>query len=77
VGTTAASSPSFRGVEPIGAGDAFCAGFLQGLLTEGVQRGLELGGAMAAVKQAVPGDAPVVGAEELELALEGDARMRR
>jgi 2-dehydro-3-deoxygluconokinase len=75
--TTAASSPSFRGVEPIGAGDAFSAGFLHGLLTEGVQRGLELGGAMAAVKQAVPGDAPVVGQEELELALEGDVRMRR
>jgi 2-dehydro-3-deoxygluconokinase len=76
-GTKTASSPAFRGVEPIGAGDAFAAGFLHGLLTDGVQRGLELGGAMAAVKQAVPGDAPVVGPEELELALEGDARMRR
>jgi 2-dehydro-3-deoxygluconokinase len=76
-GTRAASSPSFRATEPIGAGDAFSAGFLHGLLTEGVERGLELGGVMAAVKQAVPGDAPVVGPEELELALEGDARMRR
>ena len=32
---------------------------------------------MAAVKQAVPGDAPVVGLEELELALADDPRMRR
>lgn len=76
-GTRAASSPPFRAVEPIGAGDAFAAGFLHGLLTEGVECGLELGGVMAAVKQAVPGDAPVVGAEELELALGGNARMRR
>ena len=76
-GPRAASSPAFRAVEPIGAGDAFAAGFLHGLLTEGVERGLELGGAMAAVKQSVPGDAPVVGAEDLELALEGSARIRR
>ena len=32
---------------------------------------------MAAVKQSVPGDAPVVGLEELELALAEDPRMRR
>jgi 2-dehydro-3-deoxygluconokinase len=76
-GRTAASSPSFRTAEPIGAGDAFAAGFVHGLLTDGVERALELGGVMGAVKQAVPGDAPVIGPEELELALEGDARMRR
>lgn len=75
--TVGAASPPFRAAEPIGAGDAFAAGFLHGVLAEGVERGLELGGAMAAVKQAVPGDAPVVGPEELELALEGEARMRR
>jgi 2-dehydro-3-deoxygluconokinase len=76
-GTTAARSPTFAGVQPVGAGDAFAAGFLHGLLTAGVERGLELGGAMAAVKQAVPGDAPVIGPEDLELALAGGARMRR
>jgi 2-dehydro-3-deoxygluconokinase len=75
--TAEAHSPPFRGSEPIGAGDAFCAGLLHGLLTEGLERGLELGGAMAAAKQAVPGDAPLVGPEELELALAGDPRLRR
>jgi 2-dehydro-3-deoxygluconokinase len=76
-GTAEATSPPFRGSEPVGAGDAFCAGFLHGLLSEGVERGLLLGGAMAAVKQAVPGDAPVVALHELELALAEDPRMRR
>ncbi len=76
-GSTEAVSPPFRGSEPIGAGDAFCAGLLYGFLTEGLKRGLELGGAMAAAKQAIPGDAPVVGPEELELALTGDPRLRR
>jgi 2-dehydro-3-deoxygluconokinase len=76
-GAAEAASPPFRASEPIGAGDAFCAGFLHGLLTGGVARGLELGGALAAVKQSVPGDAPVVGPEELELALAEDPRMRR
>jgi 2-dehydro-3-deoxygluconokinase len=76
-GVTTAISPPFSGSEPIGAGDAFCAGLLYGLLTDGIQRGLELGGAMAAAKQGIPGDAPLVDAEELELALAGDPRMRR
>jgi 2-dehydro-3-deoxygluconokinase len=76
-GTVEATSPPFRATEPVGAGDAFCAGLLHGLLTGDLERGLELGGAMAAVKQAVPGDAPVVGLEELELALAEDPRMRR
>jgi 2-dehydro-3-deoxygluconokinase len=76
-GSTAASSPAFRAAEPVGAGDAFCAGFIRGLLTDGVARGLELGGAMAAVKQTVPGDAPVVDADDLELALAEEARMQR
>lgn len=76
-GTVEATSPPFRASEPVGAGDAFCAGLLSGLLAGDLARGLELGGAMAAVKQAVPGDAPVVGLEELELALAEDPRMRR
>ena len=76
-GTAEAVSPRFHTTEPIGAGDAFCAGLLYGLLTAGVERGLELGGAMAAAKQAIPGDAPLVGPEELELALAGDPRLRR
>jgi sugar/nucleoside kinase (ribokinase family) len=76
-GAVAASSPVFRATEPVGAGDAFCAGFIRGLLTDGVARGLELGGAMAALKQAVPGDAPIVDAHDVELALADEARMQR
>jgi 2-dehydro-3-deoxygluconokinase len=77
-GTAEATSPPFRGSEPIGAGDAFCAGLIHGLLgDQGLERALVLAGAMAAAKQAVPGDAAVVGPEELELALADDPRMRR
>ena len=76
-GVATAISRPFRGSEPIGAGDAFCAGLLFVLPTDGIQRGLELGVAMAAAKQAIPGDAPLVGREELELVLAGDPRMRR
>lgn len=76
-GTAEAISPSFRGSEPIGAGDAFCAGLVHGLLAGDVQQALELGGALAAAKQAVPGDAPLVGPDELSLALADDPRMRR
>jgi 2-dehydro-3-deoxygluconokinase len=72
-----AVSPAFRASEPIGAGDAFCAGLLHGLLTQGVERGLELGGAMAAAKQAIPGDAPIISPGELKLALAGDPRLLR
>jgi 2-dehydro-3-deoxygluconokinase len=76
-GTHAVSSPVFGGAEPVGAGDAFAAGFLHGLLASGPERGLELGAAMAAVKQAIPGDAPVIDAADLELALGGGPRMLR
>lgn len=76
-GQVEVTSPAFRGIEPIGAGDAFCAGLVFGLLGDGIERALELGGAMAAVKQGVPGDAPVIEPEELDLALAGDPRIRR
>jgi 2-dehydro-3-deoxygluconokinase len=76
-GTAEATSPAFRGSEPIGAGDAFCAGLIRGLLDGDVGQALLLAGAMGAAKQAVPGDAAVVGPEELELALADDPRMRR
>lgn len=70
-GTASATSPPFRIVDPVGSGDAFCAGFLHGLLNEGTARGLELGGAMAALKQSVAGDAPLVRPGELDLVLGG------
>lgn len=71
-------SPEFRTVDPLGGGDAFCAGFLHGLLAGDQQRALELGGAMAALKQSIPGDWAIVTAAEVEDLLSGAAvRTRR
>jgi 2-dehydro-3-deoxygluconokinase len=65
-GTVAeADSPEFRTVDPLGGGDAFTAGFLSGLLADGPQAGLELGGALAALKQSIPGDFAVIEPEEV------------
>lgn len=71
--------PAFPAVDPIGSGDAFCAGFLHGLLGgAGLRRALELGDAVAALKLSIPGDAPLVVPEEVEALLAGDpARVRR
>lgn len=76
--THVAVSPEFRTVDPLGGGDAFCAGFLHGLLAGDQQRALELGGAMAALKQSIPGDWAIVTAAEVEDLLSGAAiRTRR
>lgn len=71
-------SPRFMTVDPLGGGDAFVAGFLFGLLEDGPQRGLELAGAVAALKQSIPGDFAIVGPEDVEdLLAGGDGRTRR
>lgn len=71
-------SPWFRTVDPLGSGDAFSAGFLVGLLEEGPRRGLELGGALAALKQSIPGDSAIVDRGDVEHVLNGgDPRTRR
>jgi len=59
-------SAEFTTVDPLGGGDAFTAGFLAGLLADGPRRGLELGGALAAIKQSIPGDFAIVDAAEVE-----------
>jgi 2-dehydro-3-deoxygluconokinase len=61
-----ADSAEFVTVDPLGGGDAFSAGFLAGLLSAGTRRGLELGGAMAALKQSIPGDFAIVDLAEVE-----------
>jgi sugar/nucleoside kinase (ribokinase family) len=71
--THLAVSPEFRTVDLLGAGDAFCAGFLHGLLAGDQQRALELGGAMAALKQSIPGDWAIVTPAEVEDLLSGAA----
>ena len=61
-----ADSAAFVTVDPLGGGDAFSAGFLSGLLGDGAQRGLRLGGAMAALKQSIPGDFAILDPSEVE-----------
>ena len=61
-----ADSPEFALVDPLGGGDAFSAGFLSGLLNEDPRRGLELGGAMAALKQSIPGDFAIIDPAEVD-----------
>lgn len=53
-------------VDPLGAGDAFAAGFLYGYLTDGVQRGLDTGGAMGALACTIVGDFPFITRAEVE-----------
>lgn len=65
-------------IDRIGAGDAFDAGFLHGYLDEDVQRGLDLGSAMAAMKHTMVGDFPIVTEEEvLEIVHRQDDSIRR
>jgi 2-dehydro-3-deoxygluconokinase len=63
----------------VGAGDAFSAGFLHGLLTTGdVQRAQDSGTALAALKCTMWGDIAVVRRGELEeLMAQSDPRIRR
>jgi 2-dehydro-3-deoxygluconokinase len=71
-------SPAFRTVDPLGGGDAFSAGLLLGLLDDGPRRGLEMAGAVAALKQSIPGDFAILVREEVDHLLEGgDGRTRR
>lgn len=55
-------------VDRIGSGDAYVAGVLYGLLSEGgnCQRALEYGNASGAVKNTIPGDMPSLSLRELQ-----------
>ncbi len=69
----------FQPLDPIGAGDAYGAGFLHGLLTtDDEERAVAMGDAMAALKHTVPGDFCVVSRAELDAVLSGQGmRLRR
>ena len=58
-------------VDRLGAGDAFAAGLIHGLLDGDVQRGLDLGVALSALKHSVPGDFAWIDREEVEGLLRG------
>jgi 2-dehydro-3-deoxygluconokinase len=59
-------------VNRIGAGDAFDAGLLYGILTADLQTGLEYGNAMAALKMTIPQNLPLVEREDVMRLMAGD-----
>jgi 2-dehydro-3-deoxygluconokinase len=58
-------------VDRLGAGDSFAAGLIHGLLDEDLQKGLDYGVALSALKHSVPGDFAWVTREEVEALLKG------
>jgi 2-dehydro-3-deoxygluconokinase len=60
-------------VDRLGAGDSFAAGLIHGLLDGDVQKGLDYGVAMSALKHSIPGDFAWVTREEVEGLLKGAA----
>jgi 2-dehydro-3-deoxygluconokinase len=58
-------------VDRLGAGDSFAAGLIDGLLDGNLQRGLDLGVAVSALKHSIPGDFAWVTRAEVESILKG------
>ena len=58
-------------VDRLGAGDAFVAGLLHGLLDADLDKGLAYGTAMYALKHSIPGDFPWLTAAEVEALMAG------
>jgi 2-dehydro-3-deoxygluconokinase len=58
-------------VNRLGAGDAFDAGLLYGLITSGLGSGLIYGSAMAALKLTIPQNMPLVDREDVERLVSG------
>jgi 2-dehydro-3-deoxygluconokinase len=58
-------------VDRLGAGDSFAAGLIHGLLDGDLQKGLDFGVAVSALKHSVPGDFAWVTREEVEALLKG------
>lgn len=64
--------------DPVGAGDAFCAGFLHGYWGGGVEEGLKWGSSLAALKCGVLGDVPRFTLRDVEALMgEGRGRIKR
>lgn len=65
-------------VDRLGAGDAFAAGLIHGLLDGDLQRGVDYGAAMGALAHTTPGDLPCVTLDEVEAVIAGEGlRVRR
>jgi len=58
-------------VDRLGAGDSFAAGLIHGLLDGDLQKGLDWGVAVSALKHSIPGDFAWVTREEVESLLKG------
>jgi 2-dehydro-3-deoxygluconokinase len=58
-------------VDRVGAGDSFSAGFICGYLSQGVERGLQYGNALAAIKHTIPGDFCWSDLKEVEALIKG------
>lgn len=58
-------------VDRLGAGDAFAAGLIHGLLDNDLQKGLDYGTAMGALKHSIPGDFLWTTAAEVEAIITG------
>jgi 2-dehydro-3-deoxygluconokinase len=58
-------------VDRLGAGDSFAAGVIHGLLEGNLQKGLDFGVAVSALKHSIPGDFAWVSREEVEALLKG------
>lgn len=65
-------------VDRLGAGDAFAAGVIHGVLDGDFAQGLNIGAAMGALKHSIPGDLPWIARDEIEELLAGQGlRIRR
>jgi 2-dehydro-3-deoxygluconokinase len=58
-------------VDRLGAGDSFAAGLIHGLLDGDLQKGLDYGVALSAIKHSIPGDFAWVTRDEVEALLKG------
>jgi 2-dehydro-3-deoxygluconokinase len=58
-------------VDRLGAGDSFAAGLIHGLLDDDLQKGIDYGVAVSALKHTIPGDFAWITREEVESLLKG------
>jgi len=65
-------------VDRLGAGDAMAAGVIHGLLAGSLQKAVQYGAAMAALKHTIVGDLPWIDPDDVEAVLRGEGvRLRR
>jgi len=63
-------------VDRVGAGDSFSAGFLVGYLEGSIQKGVDFGTALSAIKHSIPGDLNWATRSEVEKLVAGGGNLR-